>query len=151
MRTFEHLESRLMPCTPIDVLEIVNTVNAGQYSEAADINADGMVSPLDALLAINEANRMSMASEFPSVLHPAPGGTTGIQFSPCGNDYWMTVLAKSDASPTILVAGTAYQPVAAREFGGFNAWDFIVSGRGRESLRIVGEFPDDELLTLIVG
>ena len=151
MRIFEHLESRWLPCTPIDVLAIVNTVNAGQYNEISDINADGMVSPLDALLAINEANRAAAAAGYPAVLHPAPGGTTGVQFSPCGSDYWMTVLARSDVSPTIVVAGTDYQPVAAREFGSYNAWDFQVSGRGRESLRILGEFPGDELLTLIVG
>ena len=151
MRTFEHLESRLMPCTPIDVLEIVNTVNAGQYSEASDLNSDGMVSPLDALLAINEANRRVMASENPAVLHPAPGGASGIAFSPCGNDYAMTLLAVSDATPALRVGGDEFLPIATREFGAFNAWDFQVFGRGHEMLRVVGEFPDDDLLTLIVG
>ena len=151
MRTFEHLESRWLPCTPIDVLEIVNTVNAGQYNEAADVNADGMVSPLDALLAINEANRRSMADVNPAVLHPAPSGAGSIVFSPCGNDYAMTLLAVSDATPVLRVGGDEFLPIATREFGNFNAWDFQVFGRGRESLRIIGEFPGDELLTLIVG
>lgn len=56
MRIIEHLDRRDLPCSAVDVLLIVNTVNAGQYSQAADINADGLVSPLDALLAINAVN-----------------------------------------------------------------------------------------------
>jgi hypothetical protein len=140
-----------MPCTPLDVLAIVNEVNAGTYSETNDINADGMVSPLDALLAINEANKRSMASENPAVLHPSPGGASGIAFSPCGNDYAMTLLAVSDATPVLRVGGDEFIPVVTREFGNFNAWDFTVAGRGYEMLRIEGEFPSDELLMLIVG
>ena len=57
MLTLEHLEPRWLPCSAADVLAIIQTVNARGYSPVVDVDQDGRVTPLDALLAINAANR----------------------------------------------------------------------------------------------
>jgi hypothetical protein len=148
MRTFERLESRLLPCTPLNVLEIVNAVNAGAYSEQYDLNADGMVSPLDALLAINATNQESRT---PQVRQFRPVGSVGFEFSPCGRDYDVTVLARSGDDVELRLGSESYQPATVGTFGAFREWTFAVYGRGLVPLHVQGEFMDDELLTLIVG
>ncbi len=149
---FEQLESRWLPCTPLNVLAIINTVNAGQYTEQADINADGMVSPLDVLLAINEANRV--ASSTPRTMHPPPnGGGSSLDFSACGEIRGLLVLAhevRDPAAVRAVISGTSYEPVAVGTLGKFQAIQFEVWGRGREWLKILGEI-EDELITVIVG
>ena len=153
MKTFEQLESRLMPCTPLDVLSIINVVNTGQYSEQADINQDGMVSPLDALLAINEANRMAAGNPQPMVIHPRPGGNTSLWFSPCGNEYDLTLLARNSVNPdavSVRIGTDVFQPTDIDTFGDYQRWEFSVAGRGTELLSVLGEF-DDDILTLIIG
>jgi len=153
MRTLEQLESRLMPCTPLNVLAIIQSVNAGQYSEQADIDQNGVVEPMDALLAINEANRMASSNPQPLVLHPHPGGKTSLWFSPCGNEYDVTLLARNavDASTVAVRVGTTiYPPTATGTFGDYQRWEFSIQGRGVEYLTVLGEFTDD-LLTVIIG
>lgn len=153
MRSLEQLEPRWLPCTPLEVLEIINTVNAGTYSEQADVNADGMVSPMDALLAINEANRIAASNQQPLVMHPRPGGRSSLYFSPCGNEYDVTLLARNaiDAAAVALRIGTeVYPPTATGTFGDYQRWEFSIKGRGVEYLSVLGEFTDD-LLTVIIG
>lgn len=153
MRTFEQLEQRWMPCTPLDVLEIINAVNAGQYVEQYDINKDGMVSPLDALVAINEANRIAEGTQRPLVMRETPGGKSSLWFSPCGSEYDVTLLARNTVGTdevALRIGANVYQPTEAGTFGVYQRWEFHVAGRGVEYLTVLGDF-DDELLTVIVG
>ncbi len=151
--TLELLEPRWLPCTPAQVLDIINVVNAGQYTEQADINADGMVSPLDVLLAINEANRRA-GGWGPGEINIQPnGGKSSLWFSPCGESLGLLVLAQDVRDPAavqVQISGTAYQPVAVGTLGRFHSIEFEVWGRGREWLKVLGEI-EDELLTVIVG
>jgi len=153
MLLFETLESRLMPCTPLNVLEIVNTINVGVYSKRADVNNDGMVSPLDVLLAINEVNRRAVASK-PGEMRVQPnGGIASLTFSPCGESLGLLVLAQGVRDPSsvqVQISGETYEPVAVGTLGRFKSVQFEVWGRGREFLSVLGDI-EDELLTVIVG
>lgn len=150
---FEELEPRWMPCTPANVLAIIETVNAGAYSEQADVNQDGMVSPMDVLMAINEANRIAASTQRPLVMREVPGGKSSVWFSPCGNEYDVTLLARNtiDAGAVSLKIGQdVYQPTETGTFGEYQRWEFSIEGRGTEYLTVLGEF-QDELLTVIIG
>lgn len=152
---FENLEPRWLPCTPTDVLEIINTVNAGTYNEAADVNADGMVSPIDVLLAINEANRIAAgaSNQLPLVLHLIPGGRSSLWFSACGDEYDVTLLSRQSLNPDkveVRVGAVVYSPISIGMFGDYQRWEFHIAGRGMELLSILGDF-EDELLTVIIG
>jgi hypothetical protein len=146
----EQLEQRLFPCTPLNVLGIINAVNAGSDAEQYDVNRDGMVSPLDALLAINEVNRLATVPQTPTVIHPAADSWHTLPFSQCGSDAAITVLASTESPDiTLAIGDDVYQPTGNRPFGAYIAYDFAVWGQGYEWLRVSGV--SDELLTVIVG
>jgi hypothetical protein len=153
MKTVERLEDRLMPCTPLNVLEIINAVNAGAYAETYDLNADGMVSPLDALLAINEANWRANIEQPGEIRLQPNGGNRTLRFSPCGESLSVVVLSLGVENPNdarVTISGEEYLPTEIGTLGKFQTMQFEVFGRGLEYLRVLGDF-EDELLTLIVG
>jgi len=148
---YEQLEDRELPCTAADVLGIITTINGGYYAPEHDLNKNGVVEPLDALIAINAANRQGW-QEQPVVLQVPTGGWHSQYFSPCGSSYALEVYARAPATNVFIQVGAqVYLPVSVGTFGAFNTWTFQVEGRGLEYLKLLGDLPSGELFTVILG
>ena len=164
---FESLEQRICPCAPADVLAIIGALNGNTgngpvvVSDASpeevarlDVNGDGQITPLDALVVINEINAAKYLESHPWVSHPGVGGTSSIYFSQCGNNMDLMLFAIRATDPSevaIKIGDEVFAPVSFDTFGRYQRWEFEVYGRGLEWLRVIGDFPDDDLLTLIAA
>ncbi len=161
---FENLEDRLYFCVPADVLAIIGIINNNEGAGAVvanndqlkelDVNGDGMIAPIDALAVINEINRADLVDERPGVSHPSPKGVSSIYFSLCGSNMDLILLATRAVDSTavaVKIGDEVFKPVVIGTFGQYERWEFEVYGQGLEWLRIIGDFPDDDLLTLIKG
>jgi len=164
---FEKFEDRFYFCAPINVLTIINTLNSNTgngpvvVDEASpedvarlDVNGDGQVTPLDALIAINEINLAKYLESHPWTSHPAVGGISSIYFSPCGNNMDLMLFANRATDPgavAIKIGKEIFTPISFDTFGKYQRWEFEVYGRGVEWLQVIGDFPDDDLLTLIAA
>jgi len=154
---FEQLERRDLPCTAVNVLDIVNTINRDGYAEHCDVNQDGIVSPLDALIVINEVNRGYVTSTT-SVLSSGQVGQSeqlvsiGPTFGLCRQAVMMQVVISGQSSDVYMtIAGVRYDPISSTTAGIATTWVFEPIVQFRESINVFGTAEPGAVVSVIVG
>lgn len=158
MKAFEQLEPRLNPgaCTPLAVLQIIQAVDTGNDAAQYDLNADGMVSPLDALVAINYANR---GSQPPLIVAGTESRGNGVLFGsvsgslgPCYGPAFVQVIVGGQSENVRLMRPAGPElPVAKVEAGNRDVWVFEPIGRGTEIWKVLGDVEQGVSVSLMVG